>query len=566
MHVKCGKCPAVYAVPDKKVRGRKVKIKCKRCEADIIVDGTKLVDEDAGAKPAAATPAAAKLGSATPRPATAASAAKAPAAAAAAPRPQAPVPRPGGLTPAQPQRERLESSPSRPRQETITGGFGPPPGSAPGAPRPRRRSSVVGALGAPVLGKVRPSSARPAARLDPDEGEWSVAVSEDDRRELDTEQVVELYRSGVIDPHTFVWKSTMDDWSPLGEVAELNLAVKAAGLPAPDLPKLQAYAGDPDSEATVVGRSPLEAPEAHPSGQWREPGRPLGLPKAPGLDDDDDFDGGIGFEDVTVAGRIPEELLNRGLEQASAKDSPPPPAPRVPLPSAPGVDFDEDELTRALAAPDSFTTESDPLLPGDRPSRKPTAMGGPNLAAFNPRESRKPTMAGGITLPSQRPSRKPTQQDDDEPAAPRASQESSAGKTGARHDDSVLFSLSELGDDKKDGAKQDAESAGAFRIGQDAPNLAKEGEAGTSPFETAGPSSSLLDAPSHPSDETSPAMRRDDAEAKAAPAKARGGRGGMYFLVFVLLLIAAAAVVYFVFPQLIPQSVLKHIPEGYRPK
>jgi predicted Zn finger-like uncharacterized protein len=56
MNVACSSCPAKYAVPDEKVRGRKVRITCKRCGAGIIVDGTGLATgaaSDAAPSPAA---------------------------------------------------------------------------------------------------------------------------------------------------------------------------------------------------------------------------------------------------------------------------------------------------------------------------------------------------------------------------------------------------------------------------------------------------------------------------------------------------------------------------------
>jgi predicted Zn finger-like uncharacterized protein len=42
MNVACPSCPAKYAVPDEKVRGKKARITCKRCGSAIIVDGTSL--------------------------------------------------------------------------------------------------------------------------------------------------------------------------------------------------------------------------------------------------------------------------------------------------------------------------------------------------------------------------------------------------------------------------------------------------------------------------------------------------------------------------------------------
>ena len=48
MNVACGACPAKYVIPDEKVRGRKVRIPCKRCGAAIIIDGTSATPENAG--------------------------------------------------------------------------------------------------------------------------------------------------------------------------------------------------------------------------------------------------------------------------------------------------------------------------------------------------------------------------------------------------------------------------------------------------------------------------------------------------------------------------------------
>ncbi|HEY1534208.1 MAG TPA: zinc-ribbon domain-containing protein, partial [Polyangiaceae bacterium] len=42
MNVTCTGCPAKYAVPDEKVRGKKVRITCKHCGTNIVVDGSTL--------------------------------------------------------------------------------------------------------------------------------------------------------------------------------------------------------------------------------------------------------------------------------------------------------------------------------------------------------------------------------------------------------------------------------------------------------------------------------------------------------------------------------------------
>ena len=51
MNVTCTGCPAKYAVPDEKVRGKKVRITCKHCGTNIVVDGTAAVDTSASASP-----------------------------------------------------------------------------------------------------------------------------------------------------------------------------------------------------------------------------------------------------------------------------------------------------------------------------------------------------------------------------------------------------------------------------------------------------------------------------------------------------------------------------------
>lgn len=91
MNVSCTSCSAKYAIPDEKVRGKKVKITCKHCSTGIIVDGTKL---DAADAPAPAAPAEAAAAPAVAAPVAAPAAAKvAPApAVAAAPKVAAPAP------------------------------------------------------------------------------------------------------------------------------------------------------------------------------------------------------------------------------------------------------------------------------------------------------------------------------------------------------------------------------------------------------------------------------------------------------------------------------------------
>ena len=62
MNVTCTGCPAKYAVPDEKVRGKKVRITCKHCGTNIVVDGTAMGagESDPTNKPATQPAVAAK--------------------------------------------------------------------------------------------------------------------------------------------------------------------------------------------------------------------------------------------------------------------------------------------------------------------------------------------------------------------------------------------------------------------------------------------------------------------------------------------------------------------------
>ena len=65
MNVTCTGCPAKYAVPDEKVRGKKVRITCKHCGTNIVVDGT-AVDASVEASPKPAAPIASQPAGSAP--------------------------------------------------------------------------------------------------------------------------------------------------------------------------------------------------------------------------------------------------------------------------------------------------------------------------------------------------------------------------------------------------------------------------------------------------------------------------------------------------------------------
>ncbi len=106
MNVSCTSCSAKYAVPDEKVRGKKVKITCKHCGTGIIVDGTK-----PGAMSVAPAAPAAPAAAGAPRPAAT------PAVPVAAPSPAA---TPAAAAPAIDQEPRWDVAYPDDRQETLS--------------------------------------------------------------------------------------------------------------------------------------------------------------------------------------------------------------------------------------------------------------------------------------------------------------------------------------------------------------------------------------------------------------------------------------------------------------
>lgn len=310
MNISCSNCPAKYALPDHKVRGRRVRITCKHCGAAIIVDGQALDNATVGApatSPAAPSPAkpaqAVESGSAT-EPASSAAPAQANPAQVAPPRPdqarpvQAAALKPGTPVSSSGETQRPRTAPAEFKQSVAT----------------QRKST--------------PKRAEP---------EWTVAITDDHHEEMDTPEIVALYAAGTIGAETFVWKDGMKDWLMPFEIPELARALKARGIA-------------PPSEEPEFERAPKSF------GVWREPGSWNEPPRAPGAEDDD-----VDFNDVTVSMAAPqaEELL-RAVEQSApgstryAQDDDG--EATVIRPGLNDDDAEDDDATTIMASP--FSAES----------------------------------------------------------------------------------------------------------------------------------------------------------------------------------------------------------------
>ena len=222
MNVSCTSCSAKYAIPDEKVRGKKVKLTCKHCGTGIIVDGTKL-DAGASAAPAATAPpnVAALAPSASLAPAPALAAAKAP-------------------TP-------LADTPA----------------------------------GTPAAKAANPAPATKAAAVE--ELRFDIAYPDDRQETLSVSEIVAKYASGTLDDEAFIWREGMTDWKAPFDIPELASALTARGL-AKKAPV--AAVTDPfsdEDEATKIQESPFDGLETSSAraGAWHEPGKePPSSPEA----------------------------------------------------------------------------------------------------------------------------------------------------------------------------------------------------------------------------------------------------------------------------------------------
>lgn len=207
MKVQCGHCPAKYAVADERVRDKKVRIRCRRCNAAIVVDGK------VSPPLVTSTPARPSAG------------------------PGSHAPGPESLPPSTPPPDH-----PRPVAHTIMGGLEAPVTH-------QLMQAHVGGV-APVLGDDygfdearagKPDSSRgltdPPARGEADR--WRVALTQQDLRWMTTEEITQAFKDGAVKSETFVFRAGMPSWVTLLEVSEIARALADARLVSPPLQTLR---------------------------------------------------------------------------------------------------------------------------------------------------------------------------------------------------------------------------------------------------------------------------------------------------------------------------------------
>lgn len=182
MRISCESCGALYNLPDDKVRGRRAKVRCKKCRATIIVDGTSLPpdpdfdDDDATAVMNVADIAAAR---ATAQPGIA----------------------------AQPD---ATAQPDLGEDATANN-----PSPSAGSETADEAPKVAKALFGPA---------------DPDDTEerWTVNLNDEEQFDMTLEQIVDGWMQGLVTDDAYVWRDGMDDWMAIADVIELTDAINAA--------------------------------------------------------------------------------------------------------------------------------------------------------------------------------------------------------------------------------------------------------------------------------------------------------------------------------------------------
>jgi predicted Zn finger-like uncharacterized protein len=213
MKVQCGQCPAQYAVADERIRDKKVRIRCKRCNAAIVVDGK-------------ITP---PLVTSTPVARSA--------------RPSTGMPEPETRPPPSPEPDAHPSP--RAVAHTIMGGLEAPVArqlvdehvsqqgsSAPPSPA-RADADPWGWQPRAGMPEADRGLTEPPARGAADR--WRVALTQQDLRWMTTHEITQAFRDGAVKSETFVFRAGMPSWVTLLEVDEIAAALAAEQLVSPPL-------------------------------------------------------------------------------------------------------------------------------------------------------------------------------------------------------------------------------------------------------------------------------------------------------------------------------------------
>lgn len=176
----CGNCKAKYQIADEKVSGRTLRMKCRRCGHDILIDGHSMPASSPPSAPAPAAGSTRRTGQ--------------------------------GMSSVVPGAARGGSSaqPLPPRPPAVAG-----------LPRPATpRSKPPSALGAEFRRHVAAPPEVPQRSAPYDL--WHAAIKDVPVGPMTREELARKIEAGAVTAESLCWREGMDDWRPLGELPELS--------------------------------------------------------------------------------------------------------------------------------------------------------------------------------------------------------------------------------------------------------------------------------------------------------------------------------------------------------
>lgn len=219
----CDNCKAKYQIPDEKIAGRTLRMKCRKCDHEIILKGPK---DEADAGPTEGSNASKKRSGSS----------------------VGPAPRPGA---------RKSSSQAGPR----------PTSPVAAATQPKRASSLGSEFRKGSLAPEAPSPRAPAA-------EWYVAINDVPVGPIKRDEVARKIGLGAVTAESLCWREGLDDWKPVGQVPELASLLQQRRVPPPptgsSVPPPRASERPSNNVVPIGGRLGAAAAPAYDEGELED--------------------------------------------------------------------------------------------------------------------------------------------------------------------------------------------------------------------------------------------------------------------------------------------------------
>ncbi|HEX6240477.1 MAG TPA: GYF domain-containing protein [Polyangiales bacterium] len=227
----CGNCKAKYQIADEKASGKTLRMKCRRCGHDILIDGHN-VSQSSAPPAAAAAPAPRRSASVVPSAARSGSGAR--------------------------------ELPSRPLA----------PQGLPPRPATLRSKPPASALGSEFRRHIAAPPEVPQRTAPYDL--WHAAIKDVPVGPMTREELGRKIEAGAVTEDSLCWREGMDDWKPLGELPELAQLLRRSregSRSRPPPPRHRPPPHVPAHPPTQGARAPSQYPEEELEEDYSEPTR-----------------------------------------------------------------------------------------------------------------------------------------------------------------------------------------------------------------------------------------------------------------------------------------------------